>query len=186
MRKSAVLILCALLLAGCSGKQESVNPDPASVDIQLLDAQEAENTLTSSGWTVQSTTAASFHLWEQFTPEMLLLAENSDEQVFIGAQFADEETALKAYESVVPLSDESAAENQDGSWYRQSLVTLPDDGGYWLFRQEGKYVLGGWMASKDDETAMLSTFASLQVTPEPDAEPAEKESISGDEPRTGS
>lgn len=178
MRKSVVFFLCALLMTGCTQTQESEGSKTDPINVQLLDVQQAETTLTSSGWTVQNTTAASFHLWEQFDPEMLLLAENSDEQVIIGAQFADEESAQKAYESVVPLSDESSSQNQDGDWYRQSLVTLPDDGGFWVFRQEGKYVLGGWIASRDDESAMLSTFASLQVSPEPDAEPEEKESIS--------
>ncbi len=186
MRKSAVLLLCALLLTGCGSAPDSSTPDSSTVEVQLQTVEEAENTLTSQGWTVQSTTAASFHLWEQYTPQMLILAENSDEQVFIGAQFADEETALKAYDSVVPVSDESSTSNQDGDWYRQSLVTLPDEGGCWVFRQEGQYVLGGWIASQDEESGMLDTFASLQVSPKPETESQPKESISGDEPRSDS
>lgn len=186
MRKTAVFFLCALLLAGCGQPGEPQTETGSSVEVVLLDPAEAESKLTSEGWDVQNTSASSFHLWEQYKPDMLLLAENKQDQVFIGGKFPDAETALSAYESIVPLSDDSSLKNQDSDWYRQSLVTLPDSQGMWIFRQEGPYVLGGWIAEESQQTSMTNTFASLQVSPEPELAPEEKEAITGDGPRTPS
>ena len=56
-----ILIAGIIVLDGCSNRDN----DEAKTEVVLISEPEMENILTNSGWDIQSTSAASFHLWEQ-------------------------------------------------------------------------------------------------------------------------
>lgn len=154
----AALIAFSLLVSGCS---KAGNEEPKT-EVVLISEPEMEEILTNSGWDIQSTSAASFHLWEQLDPTILLLAENKNSEVLIIGEFNSSEEAEKAYESAVPLTDENVvASSTDG--IRQALVPLGDDNGYWLFRQAGKCLMGGWIPSTENQPELESLFTSFQT-----------------------
>lgn len=182
MKKLAPLLAVLLILTGCFGSnQNEVQTAPEKTPIELKSSEEVEQQLSSDGWVVQNTTAANFHLWEKYEPTTLLLAENKKDQVLLYGIFPDEQKAIDAFESVVPLSDD-AVQIQDSDWYQQALVTLPENQGNWLFRQAGSYVLGGWFSNPEDFSHMANLFESLQISPAPNLTPEPKEAIVGDQP----
>lgn len=157
MKKLAPLIIFSLLFFGCSKETEQ----PAN-DTSLISEPEMEEILTNGGWDIQSTSAASFHLWDQLNPTILLLAENSSEQVMVIGEFEDSKTAELAYESALPLKDSSVTIS-DTDEHLQALIPLGDDEGYWLFRQAGKCVMGGWMQDPSSQEEYESIFNSFQT-----------------------
>lgn len=160
-------LILALLAAGCSnnGNQQDRNPGAS-----MKDAVEIQETLGNTGWDVQDTSAASFHVWEQLSPSSMLLAEDAAGQVLIFGQFADPQTAENAYLSTVPLSDDSVVK-EDTDTYEQAFIPLAEGQGYWLFRKAGSSVIGAWMdneASQADFDGLFNTF--LAAAPETPAE----------------
>ncbi len=147
-----------LCLEGCSnsGSKEE------KTEVVLISEPEMEDILTNSGWDIQSTTAASFHLWEQLNPSILLLAENKNSEVLIIGEFETPDMAKKAYESAVPLTDDSVIQTNENG-HLQALVPLGDDQGYWLFRQAGRCLMGGWMADPASQEEFEILFDSFQT-----------------------
>lgn len=151
-------LVFGLLLSGCG----SAADNKPQTEVVLISEPEMENILSNSGWDIQSTSAASFHLWEQMNPNILLLAENAAEEVLIIGEFKSSEEAKMAYDSVVPLSDDSVT-HSDVNGHLQAMIPLRDNQGYWLFRQAGKVVMGAWMESPDSEGEFTSIFDSFQT-----------------------
>ncbi|WP_289220247.1 hypothetical protein [Ileibacterium valens] len=153
-----ILIAGIIVLDGCSNRDN----DEAKTEVVLISEPEMENILTNSGWDIQSTSAASFHLWEQLDPTILLLAENKNSEVLIIGEFDSEEKAVMAYESSVPLTDSNVIQsNEDG--HLQALVPLGESDGYWLFRQTDKCVMGGWMQDTTSQEEFETLFTSFQT-----------------------
>lgn len=149
-------LFSAILFTGCSGTPKPVQKVP-----EILSTEDIESSLKDKGWETQSTTASSFHLWEQLNPKSLLLAENRNNEVLIIGDFGSEEDAEKAFESLIP-NGKDETEDQSSDTYSQALVSLPDQKTWWLFRQIGPHVFGASMTSEKDASSFDSIFTSFQ------------------------
>ena len=162
MKKLTALVLSLFLFAGCSGSKTTVQSNKKNTS--YVSQEQMENTLKSDGWNVQTTTAASFHLWEQMNPTFMILAENLEEQVCLVAAFRTSELADAAYQSLVPSGDDHVShENTD--LYDEAIVTLDGDQGSWLVRCGGNDVMAGWMSKPEQKSEYETLFTSLQQDP---------------------
>lgn len=167
MKKTANIFLGLLLVLGSMSACSTQEEEPAAPEVSVLTSDEIQESLTSKGWEVQTTSAASFHLWEQLNPTVLILAQNYSDEIVIVGEFADEENAKLAFSSVVPVSDDSVAVTTT-STFQQALVPLSDESGYWLFRQVGDDVFGGCFASESNASEFKTLFASFSTGTEAD------------------
>lgn len=173
MKKIPLILAFSLFAFGCSAGSSS---EEEQNTLALKDPVQIQEGLQNSGWDVQDTSAASFHVWEQLSPSSMLLAEDAGGQVLIYGQFADAETAQNAYASTVPLSDDSVV-RQDTEYYEQTLTPLSEGQGFWLFRKAGNSVMGAWMqdeAVQAEFDALFNTFLQDGSIPAPVQDPAQQ------------
>lgn len=167
MKKSLYLLPLIVLLAGCGAKN---NPDQNPQPVALKEPAQIQADLSNSGWDVQDTSAASFHVWEQLAPSAMILAEDPAGQVLIIGQFDDEQKASDAYRSSVPLTDTSITIEDTDTW-KQALIPLDEGQGFWLFRQAGSDVMGGWMADASSKDEFVNIFNSFLASGAPQTDP---------------
>lgn len=148
------------MLGGCASGRNNAHGENSG--LTMKDAATIQNELNTAGWQVQSTSAASFHMFEDLNPTSLTLAEDTEDQVLVIASFENADQAAEGYEATVPTSGDGV-ETTNENGVVQAWIPLPDGSGYWLFRQIDEWVIGGWTNDANGESAMINLFDSFTL-----------------------
>ncbi len=172
-RKSAILFLSALLLCGCSGSKTDDSAAPtsestagdtvakATLNTQSKDSQTLNAQLSAQGWQVQATTPEEMGIFTEQRPAEFLIARQEDGRLLFLARFDSEQTAVQAYNGLLPDNEETVRE--DGGNYQQAVVTLDNGVGIWELRQIGDWVFGGKYNDPSQQQAFIDLFNSFQA-----------------------
>lgn len=179
MKKALVLAVAALICltgeAGCS-KSDSSQESLVSSTVSSLSSQsdlpslkgsklseQIRSDLTSSGWTIRDVSPQNLGIFQTVQPTALFTARNGQNQLAFLSWFDTIEQAETCYQDLLP--DDSSVQEEKGANYSQAVVTMPDQGGLWVFRQVGGNVFGLWTldaAQKDALVAVLDSFQAAE------------------------
>lgn len=145
-----------------SQQTSAVEPASNTGTVKPTQAKEAiEVDLTTEGWQLKTINAGELGLSDRPNITQSFGGYNpSTEWLVYALWFVEENDAISAFDNYVP--DEGTVENQDGKNYKQSLVTLDNGEGLWLFRQVGQCVFGLWAPYGTDTASMETVFDSFQ------------------------
>lgn len=183
MKAMRIAIFAGVLaLCGCSSSSDDVSSQVSSQSIQSSQESSAEsseessresshdhaqqldqavvnNTLTNATWINKTVEPTSYHMWGEYLPTAVSIGakEDGSAQISVG-WFMDDNDAEKAYDQIVPRGNQTTKVLADENGFKEAWVTMPDDEGFWLIRQEGNNVLCAWTSDAQDKNELIGLF----------------------------
>lgn len=171
---AAAVLLGVLWETGCaeSGPQNSAQSEQSASIASVSEAglptlrgsklsEVIRSELSEAGWTIRDVSPTNLGIFQEAVPQALFAAKNEQGQLAFLSWFETVEQAETCYAKLIP--NDSTVKEENGSNYQQAVITMPDSGGLWVFRQVGGNLFGAWSSDPAQEENLISLMDSYQM-----------------------